>query len=733
MASEDENFGPTHGESSQSLTPGGLPRLGQRRPQRSCDICRQRKIRCDGATRADGCCSSCLRFGSACTYSPPKKRGRKNNMTLEELKKENTKLRSLSLCSLCSQPLQSLPERSNGESDSTSLDSKEPPDEQDAVNGEIVLRFSEFKFNSASSFALATNAIAMKENQEGRPLTVLRRPLFWDILPWEKEQYDMRPPYVYPPDDLIASLLDLYFNFVHPTIPILHRPSFEHSVGDGLHLTDSDFGGTLLSVLAVASRYSKDPRVFMDGDRSLSSGWKFASQLGILRRRANPSIYEVQAYFFLTLFTLGTSVPQLSWLYLGLGIRFLQQRGEHREKPGAHKPNAEDELWKRAFWSFIVLERNVCLFLGRPMWLHTEEYDLEIPLEVDDEYWDHGFIQPLGKPSQISYFIHQLRLCEILADAMRRLYGSKMSKVSLGRDGPDWDQRAVTQLDSAMNDFLDSIPLHLRWDTQNLPQGTFFDQSAILHISYNHVLIAIHRPFIQKTTEQSTTSLLICARAARTILSIADIWLSKLQRVPLPSLVNAVFISGVVLILYMLGTTRASLPMDKNKNLIQIATAMDILKFAESRLHPVGRQWEVLRELWSLDGPLPSKYRPSSTSDFGAASPSTHPTSAAVPVEYYAQPERSFNLGNNNVLSSEQLPILEQGMSIEQLLADPDPLNTVNSILDDELMGMWMAAPIDVGNISDWNAYIETHNIGGNGAAVLEDDNYSHFYCPRDG
>jgi hypothetical protein len=49
---------------------------------------------------------------------------------------------------------------------------------------------------------------------------------------------------------------------------------------------------------------------------------------------------------------------------------------------------------------------------------------------------------------------------QIMADAMRRLYGSKKSKILLGWDGPDWEQRAVADLDSAMNDFVDSIPLH---------------------------------------------------------------------------------------------------------------------------------------------------------------------------------------------------------------------------------------------------------------------------------
>ncbi|KAJ7645534.1 hypothetical protein DFH06DRAFT_1211639 [Mycena polygramma] len=40
----------------------------QRRPQRSCDICRQRKIPGDGPNTASGSCSNCSAFGSPCTY-----------------------------------------------------------------------------------------------------------------------------------------------------------------------------------------------------------------------------------------------------------------------------------------------------------------------------------------------------------------------------------------------------------------------------------------------------------------------------------------------------------------------------------------------------------------------------------------------------------------------------------------------------------------------------------------
>jgi hypothetical protein len=128
----------------------------------------------------------------------------------------------------------------------------------------------------------------------------------------------------------------------------------------------------------------------------------------------------------------------------GLGIRFLQQRGEHRRKPKSHGANAEDEMWKRVFWYALIffslfprqfyvghsffwselyasfsegqwgcMSRSTLLLLPGTS-SDQFRYDLELPLQVDDEYWDIGFIQPLGKPSQLSYFVYQLRLCEVI-------------------------------------------------------------------------------------------------------------------------------------------------------------------------------------------------------------------------------------------------------------------------------------------------------------------------------
>ncbi|KAJ7695986.1 fungal-specific transcription factor domain-containing protein [Mycena rosella] len=725
------------------------PRRPQQVPQaRSCDNCRRRKTRCGGPTVPGGC-SNCLAFGSPCTYlQPTRKRGPKNKL-VEELKRRvvdlEAKLRTLSICSLCAQPFKkSLPNEDKaptgasvftpqGSTTAALTLSNQPPPEDDFAPLDLGDRFGMLAlsgvktrfYGAASSYTLMNTAVASKEKFLGRPAAQhSRRPLFWQILPWEKEEYDQRPQYVYPESDLIASLLDLYFTIIHPILPILHRPSFQRSVAEGLHLKDTKFGEVLLVVLGVASRHSDDHRVFIDNS-TLSAGWKFVNQVQVFRKNFDPTLYEVQFYCLMTWFSAGTSAPQIGWVYLGLGIRCLQHRGEHRRK---QKWEPSHELWKRAFWSLCMFDRLMTGFTGRPAGIRTEDCDVELPIEVDDEYWEHGFTQPAGKPSLLSYFVCHVRLCEILGDALRRLYSSNKSKVLMGWSGPEWEQRAVAELDSAMNDWLNTVPAHLRWDPERKPDA-FFDQSAVLYATYYHTQIAIHRQYTHKATRFSP-SLSICTSAARSAVHVADVWLKKSQRLPAPFLMNPVFVSGVLLFLNIFGSKRAGVLIDKNPDLARVQTAMSFLKFTEARWQSAGRLWELLQELHSLDLNWPPQIEllpAESGASKGVAEPITtsretpaapHGAHTSYTESFAPTPYHPWNSMDSS--SNPSLPLNDDAsanLSIEQLLADtaeydvpPPPPNSSwgdssNNAIDDEFMSLLLAAPID---FSAWNAYIST-------------------------
>lgn len=94
-------------------------------------------------------------------------------------------------------------------------------------------------------------------------------------------------------------LIELYFSKVNLFWPLLHRPTFEKAVTGEMHLHDDDFASVLLLVCAVASRFSDDPRILLDGSEDLTSaGWRWYQQVQLVKRSviAPPSLCDLQYY-----------------------------------------------------------------------------------------------------------------------------------------------------------------------------------------------------------------------------------------------------------------------------------------------------------------------------------------------------------------------------------------------------------------------------------------------------
>ncbi|KAJ7147903.1 fungal-specific transcription factor domain-containing protein [Mycena crocata] len=759
---------------SQVLYP---PNAKKRRVLRACDICRRRKIRCDSMNMADGRCSSCITLNIECTHTEPaRKRGpKKRDVEMQALKSQVTTLKSKlrqvhpSLDASSDQyPASSTgtpPNMSTSYSDASSPDPP-PSSEDDAAIDTLTERMNAFSwdftknrfFGQSSVYSLARNAISAKEEFTGRPVPKWKRPEYWMTRPWEL-LVDEKPHYTFPDADLIASLLKLYFSNVHPTLPLLHRPSFERSVKEDLHLRDHQFGALLLAVLALASRYSDDPRVFFpEANSTLSSGWSFFVQVQVISKswREIPSLYEFQLYCLATLYIYGSSAPQGAFLYLGLGIRFIQDRGEHRRRRG-NKPTVEGELWKRAFWCLLTLDMTVCASVGRPSATHVEDYDVDPPLEVDDEYWEHpdpeqAFKQPQGKPSRLTYFVHQIRLCELLDSTIRRLYASDNTKKLMGWVGSEWEQRAVCTLDSAMNEFLESLPNHLRWDPNRT--GVFLDQSAMLHITYYQLQITIHRPYITTPTHTPFPSLAICTRAARSGIGIVDVWVKRFRRVPLAPMQMPPFVFSVVLILNVFGAKRAGLPIDVNKELSYVGTAMEALQLWETRYQISGRGWELMNILRSRDdcprfiqngAKAPSRFdslaKPHTVEAVFTGKPVVEEHSSSEPNAHQLStlPANTMQAPAADIWNGTGMSNLTAGtdMSIEQMLAATSQYDragtgsletqwggtgevggaaedsngtgfaSANMPMDEEVMSMWMAAPTNFRNLDEWDSYLD--------------------------
>ena len=108
------------------------------------------------------------------------------------------------------------------------------------------------------------------------------------------------PVYVYPPRDLMPSLIANYFDNLNIFLPLLHRPTFEQAVADKLYLSNHQFGATLLLVCAHGAKYSDDPRVLMPGYTysTRTAGWRWYEQVNIFRKTLfdKTTLYELQMH-----------------------------------------------------------------------------------------------------------------------------------------------------------------------------------------------------------------------------------------------------------------------------------------------------------------------------------------------------------------------------------------------------------------------------------------------------
>ncbi|KAJ7758388.1 fungal-specific transcription factor domain-containing protein [Mycena metata] len=452
-----------------------------------------------------------------------------------------------------------------------------------------------------------------------------RRTRFWTFRPWQNTA-PRTHSFNFPAAALMVELVDLYFTHQNIYVPLLHRPTFERCIAEGLHLRDNGFGATVLLVCAVGSRWSTDPRVIPTTVRGrhgetdgLACGKEWFDQVPLVGNHmfGHATLYDLQYYCLAVQFLMEGSAPQACWTLIGVGLRLAQDIGAHRRSAHVEVPSVEGELFKRAFWALVYMDRIVSCGLGRPCAMQYDDFDLDLPINCNDEYWEHPvhpFQQPPSVPSQILYFNAILRLNNLLAACLKLLYS--LSKVRAVFSMHDAEENIVAELDSALNKWRDQVPEHLRWDPERA-DPLFFDQSVALYCSYNWLQILIHRPFIpmvRKSAPTALPSLAICTSAARACANMLDIQRQRKGNVAVMVNLPAAFSSGIILLLNVWSEKRTGLVPDPSREMANVHKCMEVLRLCEDRWQGAGFGWDILAELASVGQlPLPYLKTPGST------------------------------------------------------------------------------------------------------------------------
>ncbi|RDX40755.1 hypothetical protein OH76DRAFT_1412738 [Lentinus brumalis] len=793
-----------------------LPSAKKRKLQRACDYCRRKKSKCDGPEMPDHRCSNCQARRIECTYKEPHRGNypssyaRTLESRLERMEKLMNKLcpdadlsgelegevsdRGSTAGILGSEGPRASTSRLEGLSPLSSLpitprmppspEELESSDNDDGLDTGLVERLCKlsvvpqpYRYHGKSSgLVLIRSAIGLRNQHLGisgqvEPQEKIPHEFPW-LMPPSQGPLPVFDPDVFPPEDLLDSLVDLYFRRANDVFPIFHEPTFKDDISRGQHLRQGGFGAVVLLICAGAARSSGDPRVLLDGtDDWRSAGWKWYQAVDQWRKAttslAPAQLHDLQICLLMSNFLQGSAAPQANWPLIGYALRMAVDVGAHRKKMYNAKFTIQDELWRRVFWALVVFEWLTGYGYGRPIFLHDDDIDVDLPTEIDDEYWptsasDGPPRQPEGKPSKVAVFVALIRLTRILASALRTIYPIKRSKPPPGQD-PQWEQRTVTDLDSSLNNWLDSLPAHLRWNPDQ-PDTNFLRQSASLYANYYLVQIAVHRPFMSASRRQSPLSLpstIICTNAARSTLQTLDV-LYKRTGSPYEKNMGPLFMSGAILFMHILAQKRAGrlanvegdvellrrtvLMMDAIKTVSLVSgTIRDVLEALvlavssppadTSATAPQESGGSTVRSAGAISSPFfgapptVSQYSPSQGSDLGSMAQHTLPPTSnqsgpsGIGVQSmfgldslgYGDPSSHFSSGSGSGFDFDfnfgldQHPTgTQQSLATETAPHEGDLAMPDFAFMDDTL-NMWTNAPAAFG-LDDWGAYLRSAN-----------------------
>ncbi|CDH54184.1 cutinase transcription factor 1 alpha [Lichtheimia corymbifera JMRC:FSU:9682] len=487
-------------------------------------------------------------------------------------------------------------------------------------------------------------------------------------------------PFEIPPEDLSNHLLDLYFKYFYPLIPLLHKKKFMRSLND-----KSNPPSPLLlnAIYAVASRVSSDSRVRTDPDQPDTAGEVFFERARLLLDLEfnNFRISTVQSLLLMSSHQNGALRPTRGWIYSGMAFRMAQNLGLHRNCDTWNLSEEEKQERKRTFFCCFVIDRLTCAMHGRSPMIDERDYDTPYPTENDED--DVG-----RTPRIMENFTQLIRLCEILGDILRDLYMVKGRKQLSVMATPD---SVISTLDRALNQWMAKLPPSLRYRPPNTRLAETAPAPALetcqLHMLFYTTLILLHRPFIPGSTQNIAPSVYpsasICTFAANKILDIAE---SLLAEGRLTSVNNYtlyfMFTAGVIFI-YNAQSTDSMFAFEAKISINKLMRAMDEMEktwITSARHCNILGELAGLREI-NLSGIDDSYSRKASESKLQVA-----PASIAVPNSPIMESEQHIHEGMDEKYSnyysaldgqSPPRPVESPPRSFNPQTTEPQQLQTI--------------------------------------------------------
>ncbi|KAI9843426.1 MAG: Transcriptional activator of fatty acid utilization, partial [Thelocarpon superellum] len=490
-----------------SQTPGH-PSFRRQRASRACETCHARKVRCDAASLGVPC-TNCVAFSIECKIPTPKR------------KKAQGKAKDSD-----SEPAESAPERSPGIESPTAQDPRNvvPYNSQDgtplttlsdaqaaqqATNDETYAQFMKPKFARApiteagrvAYLGESSNLSLLVHDRHGNddvvhyPLPENVRGTRARLTELDNVEIDIlyqRGAFLLPPRALCDELVDAYFAWVAPVVPVINRSRFMRCYRDAKNPPSLLL---LQAILLAGSRVCTNPQLMDANGSTTPAAMTFYKRAKALydANYEDDRVTIVQALILMGWYWEGPEdVTKNVFYWSRVATIVAQGSGMHRSVEGSQLSRADKRLWKRIWWTLFTRDRSVAVALGRPVHINTDDSDVEMVSEddfIDDEEGHPA--EYATDPLHVQFFLQYVKLCEIMGLVLSQQY-------SVAAKGRRQNAIDLTHSDMALADWLQNCPREIYWE-----RSRHHFWSALLHSNYYTTLCLLHRAHMPPATSQT--------------------------------------------------------------------------------------------------------------------------------------------------------------------------------------------------------------------------------------
>lgn len=280
-----------------------------------------------------------------------------------------------------------------------------------------------------------------------------------------------------PPKELCDELVEAYFKWVAPIVPIINRTTFLRRYRDP---TNPPSILLMQAVLLAGSRVCDTPLLLDSNGSPISAATLLYQRVKALYDAdyEEDRVAIVQALMLMGWYWEDPGrVPKNVFYWNGLATAVAQGCGMHRSTKNSRLGVSDQRLWTRIWWTLYTRDRSVAVALGRPAHISLEGCDVEMVCE--DDFIEEQDERP--NTFHVQFFLQYVKLCEIMDMILFQNY-SISPKAQRGR------AMALTQCDLALAEWLQHCPPELRWD-----QSQYNFWSAYLNCVYNTASCLLHR------------------------------------------------------------------------------------------------------------------------------------------------------------------------------------------------------------------------------------------------